>query len=236
MSETAKKMVIDHNNNATERSQELNLFMLPRLELQTPNINVNPNNNHHQPSSVVTRRPRGRPLGSKNKPKAPLIVKYESPTTLHSHVLEIATGSDVAKSLFDYAQRQSQGISILSGNGVVAQVILRQSTGRILPLMGRFQIISISGTILPLSMSQGAGGLSVYLSRTTGQVLGGTVVAPLVALSPVVLIVACFAAAETVNLPLVAQEPSCSTIGMRNIISNDINYPSSLLASRYKDQ
>ncbi|XP_004490649.1 AT-hook motif nuclear-localized protein 29-like [Cicer arietinum] len=142
----------------------------------------------------------------------------ESSNALQSHMFEITAGSDVVESLFNYAQRRGRGICILSGNGVVTHVSLRQSTGRILPLRGKFQILSIIGTVLPppMSMSQGGEGLSVYLSHTVGQVVGGNVVAPLMASSSVILMVACFADAKIVRLPLVVcdqdeEEPSCST-------------------------
>ncbi|EYU32682.1 hypothetical protein MIMGU_mgv11b018660mg [Erythranthe guttata] len=38
----------------------------------------------------ANRRPRGRPPGSKNKPKPPIIVTRDSPNALRSHVLEIS--------------------------------------------------------------------------------------------------------------------------------------------------
>ncbi|EEE66040.1 hypothetical protein OsJ_22022 [Oryza sativa Japonica Group] len=37
---------------------------------------------------VPLRRPRGRPLGSKNKPKPPVIITRDSPDALHSHIIE----------------------------------------------------------------------------------------------------------------------------------------------------
>ncbi|KAJ4885167.1 AT-hook motif nuclear-localized protein 15 [Raphanus sativus] len=54
---------------------------------------------HGSGSGSTGRRPRGRPPGSKNKPKSPVVVTKESPNSLQSHVLEIATGADVAESL-----------------------------------------------------------------------------------------------------------------------------------------
>ncbi|XP_004501113.1 AT-hook motif nuclear-localized protein 27-like [Cicer arietinum] len=185
-------------------------------------------------SSVVSRRPRGRPLGSKNKSKAGMnmIVKYESPYALHSRVIEIAAGSDVLETIFNYAQRPPQGICILAGDGKVSHVTLRQSNGTILPLQGTFQIISISGTILPPSMPQAPTGLSVYLSSTTGQVVGGSVVPPLLASTPLLLMAACFADAELVKLPFLPSHhhpPSASAhlLDVIPIRNTDLNSPSS---------
>ncbi|EEE61583.1 hypothetical protein OsJ_15966 [Oryza sativa Japonica Group] len=47
------------------------------------------------PGDVVARRPRGRPPGSKNKPKPPVIIKRESANTLRAHILEVGSGCNV---------------------------------------------------------------------------------------------------------------------------------------------
>ncbi|WRX30258.1 PPC domain - like 10 [Theobroma cacao] len=77
-------------------------------------------------SGGPTRRPRGRPAGSKNKPKPPIIVTRDSPNALRSHVLEISSGADIVDSLSNYARRRGRGICVLSGSGTVANVSLRQ--------------------------------------------------------------------------------------------------------------
>uniref|UniRef100_M0ZNK1 ESC n=1 Tax=Solanum tuberosum TaxID=4113 RepID=M0ZNK1_SOLTU len=51
------------------------------------NNNNNDNNNN---SPGVARRPRGRPAGSKNKPKPPVIITRESANALRAHILEAA--------------------------------------------------------------------------------------------------------------------------------------------------
>ncbi|KAG6438236.1 hypothetical protein SASPL_103173 [Salvia splendens] len=141
------------------------------------------------------RRPRGRPPGSKNKPKPPIVVTRDSPNALRSHVLEVASGNDVVESVGNYARRRGRGICVLSGGGTVANVTLRQpaAAGAVVTLHGRFEILSISGTVLPPPAPPGAGGLSIFLSGGQGQVVGGIVVAPLVASGPVVLMAASFA-------------------------------------------
>jgi hypothetical protein len=59
--------------------------------------------------AVVTgnRRPRGRPPGSKNKPKPPIMVTRDSPNALHIHVMEVAGGADVPESIAQFASRSS---------------------------------------------------------------------------------------------------------------------------------
>ncbi|WVZ05193.1 hypothetical protein V8G54_018539, partial [Vigna mungo] len=111
------------------------------------------------------RRPRGRPPGSKNKPKPPIVITKESPNALRSHVLEIASGSDVAESIAAFANRRHRGVSVLSGSGIVTNVTLRQpaAPAGVITLHGRFEILSLSGAFLPSPSPPGATGLSVYL-------------------------------------------------------------------------
>ena len=150
------------------------------------------------------RRPRGRPQGSKNKPKPPIVITKETPNALQSHVLEISNGSDVAESIATFANLRHRGVSVLSGSGIVTNVTLRQPaapTG-VITLHGRFEILSLSGAFLPSPSPPGATGLTVYLAGGQGQVVGGTVVGSLVASGPVMVIAATFANAIYERLPL----------------------------------
>ncbi|KAG5542700.1 hypothetical protein RHGRI_015727 [Rhododendron griersonianum] len=156
-----------------------------------------------------TRRPRGRPPGSKNKAKPPIIVTRDSPNALRSHVLEVSAGADIVESVSVYARRRGRGVCVLSGNGTVSNVTLRQPAapaGSVVTLHGRFEILSLSGTVLPPPAPPGAGGLSIFLSGGQGQVVGGSVVGPLVASGPVVLMAASFANAVFERLPLEEEE------------------------------
>ncbi|ESW16102.1 hypothetical protein PHAVU_007G129400, partial [Phaseolus vulgaris] len=153
---------------------------------------------------VGTRRPRGRPPGSKNKPKPPIFVTRDSPNALRSHVMEITGGADVAESVAQFARRRQRGVCVLSGSGSVANVTLRQpaAPGAVVALHGRFEILSLTGTFLPGPAPPGSTGLTVYLAGGQGQVLGGSVVGPLVATGPVMVIAATFANATYERLPL----------------------------------
>ncbi|KAI4318594.1 hypothetical protein MLD38_032275 [Melastoma candidum] len=160
------------------------------------------------------RRPKGRPPGSKNKPKPPIVVTRETPNTLRSHVLEVATGSDIVHEVNDYARRRCRGVCILSGKGVVANVTIRQphnataaasgsgGGGSVVTLHGRFEILSLTGTALPPPAPPGANGLSIFLAGSQGQVVGGNVAGPLVASGPVVLMASSFANTMYDRLPL----------------------------------
>ncbi|XP_057975592.1 AT-hook motif nuclear-localized protein 25-like [Malania oleifera] len=159
--------------------------------------------------STPTRRPRGRPPGSKNKPKPPIIVTRDSPNALRSHVLEVSANADIVECVSTYARRRGRGVCILSGTGTVMNVTLRQPAapaGNVLTLHGRFEILSISGTVLPPPAPPGAGGLSIFLAGGQGQVVGGSVVGPLMAAGPVVLMAASFANAVFERLPLEEEE------------------------------
>ncbi|XP_052188609.1 AT-hook motif nuclear-localized protein 20-like [Diospyros lotus] len=153
---------------------------------------------------VGARRPRGRPPGSKNKPKPPIFVTRDSPNALRSHVMEVAGGSDIAESIAQFARRRQRGVCVLSGSGLVANVTLRQPTApaAVVTLHGRFEILSLTGAFLPGPSPPGATGLTVYLAGGQGQVVGGCVVGPLVAAGPVMVVSATFSNATFERLPL----------------------------------
>ncbi|KAJ0102251.1 hypothetical protein Patl1_06438 [Pistacia atlantica] len=155
-------------------------------------------------SGSSSRRPRGRPPGSRNKPKPPIVITKESPNSLRSHVLEITSGTDIVESIANFAQRRHRGVSILSGSGIVTNVTLRQpaAPGGVITLHGRFEILSLSGAFLPAPSPPGATGLTVYLAGGQGQVVGGTVMGALMASGPVMVIAATFTNATYERLPV----------------------------------
>ncbi|RZR91630.1 hypothetical protein BHM03_00019807 [Ensete ventricosum] len=165
------------------------------------------------PTGTAGRRPRGRPPGSKNKPKPPVIITRENPNALRSHVLEISSGADVMDAMATFARRRQRGVFILSGNGVVTGVTLRQpgAPPGVITLPGRFDILSLSGAFLPAPSPPGATGLTVYLSGGQGQVVGGNVIGELVASGPVMVIAATFSNATYERLPLDDEEPAVDT-------------------------
>ncbi|XP_062083299.1 AT-hook motif nuclear-localized protein 19-like [Humulus lupulus] len=157
---------------------------------------------------VGNRRPRGRPPGSKNKPKPPIFVTRDSPNALRSHVMEIANGADIAESVAHFARRRARGVCVLSGSGTVTNVTLRQPSApsSVMALHGRFEILSLTGAFLPGPAPPGSTGLTIYLAGGQGQVVGGSVVGPLQASGPVMVIAATFSNATYERLPLEEQE------------------------------
>ncbi|BFG31530.1 hypothetical protein CerSpe_178040 [Prunus speciosa] len=156
----------------------------------------------------MTRRPRGRPAGSKNKPKPPIIITRDSANALRTHVMEIADGCDIVESVATFARRRQRGVCIMSGTGTVTNVTIRQpaSPGSIVTLHGRFEILSLAGSFLPPPAPPAATGLTIYLAGGGGQVVGGSVVGTLIASGPVVIMAASFSNAAYERLPLEEDE------------------------------
>jgi len=174
------------------------ILMAPKLPKAVPPVSSAPD------GETMIRRPRGRPAGSKNKPKPPIIVTRDSANALRAHAMEVSSGCDVCESLANFARRKQRGISVLSGSGCVTNVTLRQptSSGAIVTLHGRFEILSLLGSVLPPPAPQGITGLTIYLAGAQGQVVGGGVVGALIASGPVVIMAASFMKATFDRLPL----------------------------------
>ena len=172
-----------------------------------------------------TRRPRGRPAGSKNKPKPPIFVTRDSPNALRSHVLEVNSGADIIECMSNYARRRGRGVCVLSGRGTVENVTLRQPgtpPGSVVTLHGRFEILSLTGTVLPPPAPPGSGGLTIFLAGGQGQVVGGSVMEPLLASGPVVLMAASFGNAVFERLPLEEEDQSPVQVNPSASQSSDI--------------
>ncbi|KAJ8538672.1 hypothetical protein K7X08_029968 [Anisodus acutangulus] len=179
----------DDNNNNNNLNGEL-----------TDELGVNGTNREGE----FNRRPRGRPAGSRNKPKAPIIITRDSANALRTHVMEIADGCDIMESVSNFSRRRQRGVCIMSGTGNVTNVNLRQpaSPGAIATLHGRFEILSLAGFFLPPPAPPTASGLTIYLAGGHGQVVGGCVVGSLMAYGPVVIMAASFSNAAYEKLPL----------------------------------
>lgn len=102
----------------------------------------------------------------------------------------------------------------MSGNGTVTNVTLRQpaAPGAVVTLHGRFEILSLSGSFLPPPAPPAASALTIYLAGGQGQVMGGTVVGPLLASGPVVIMAASFGNAAYERLPLEDEEAAVGAV------------------------
>lgn len=190
----------DNNNNNNNNDDNNNNYNDSNVGESTDELGVNGTNREGD----FNRRPRGRPAGSKNKPKAPIIITRDSANALRTHVMEIADGCDIMESVSNFSRRRQRGVCIMSGTGNVTNVNLRQpaSPGAIATLHGRFEILSLAGSFLPPPAPPAASGLTIYLAGGQGQVVGGCVAGSLMASGPVVIMAASFSNAAYERLPL----------------------------------
>ncbi|XP_031402013.1 AT-hook motif nuclear-localized protein 29-like [Punica granatum] len=177
-------------------------------------------------SSSATKKPRGRPPGSKNKPKPPLVITRESESAMKPVVLEISAGSDVIEMVTSFARRRRVGVTLLSGTGTVSNVTLRHpmssnshAPGSLISLHGPFHLLSLWGSFMGFNTNaktaaaaskQAAAasapvpaqhGFGITLSGAQGQVFGGVVGGKVVAAGPVVVVAATFLNPPTHRLP-----------------------------------
>ncbi|GLU04016.1 hypothetical protein SLE2022_211830 [Rubroshorea leprosula] len=208
---TDPRVTMDRNQDAEQGNHHRPcidaILMAPKIPKAVPAVST--------AEAETIRRPRGRPAGSKNKPKPPIIITRDSANALRAHAMEVSSGCDVSESLANFARRKQRGICILSGSGCVTNVTLRQpsSPGAIVTLHGRFEILSLLGSILPPPAPPGITGLTIYLAGAQGQVVGGGVVGALIASGPVVIMAASFMNATFDRLPL---EDDDVTVAMKS--------------------
>lgn len=181
-------------------------------EITTPNTaGNNPNGGSggggDGASIEVGRRPRGRPPGSKNKPKPPLIITREPEPAMSPYILEVQGGNDVVEAITRFSRRKNLGICVLTGSGSVSNVTLRQPSttpGATITFHGRFDLLSLSATLLPQSAAAASplpDTFSISLAGPQGQIVGGFVAGPLIAVGTVFVISATFTKPSFHRLP-----------------------------------
>ncbi|XVE60589.1 hypothetical protein DITRI_Ditri05aG0140500 [Diplodiscus trichospermus] len=165
-------------------------------------------------SIEVVRRPRGRPPGSKNKPKPPVIITREPDPAMSPYILEIPGGNDVVEAISRFSRRKNIGICVLTGSGTVSNVTLRQPSttpGATITFHGRFDILSLSATFLPQTTScHVPNTFSISLAGPQGQIVGGFVAGSLVAAGTVFIVAATFNNPSYHRLP--GEEESRNTV------------------------
>ncbi|KAJ3703742.1 hypothetical protein LUZ61_007447 [Rhynchospora tenuis] len=152
------------------------------------------------PVDLSGKRGRGRPRGSGKRQVLASLGEWfalSAGGNFTPHVVTIPTGEDVATRILSFSQKGPRSICILSANGSISNVTLRQpgSCGGTLTYEGRFEILSLSGSFT-LSENGGArsrtGGLSISLAGPDGRVVGGGVAGLLLAASPIQVVVGSF--------------------------------------------
>ncbi|XP_056173518.1 AT-hook motif nuclear-localized protein 1-like isoform X2 [Syzygium oleosum] len=155
-------------------------------------------------SSAGPKRGRGRSAGSVPKPSFEVEnlgewVACSVGANFTPHIITVNTGEDVTMKIISFSQQGPRAICILSANGVISSVTLRQpdSSGGTLTYEGRFEILSLTGSFMPSDTGgtrSRSGGMSVSLASPDGRVVGGGVAGLLVAASPVQVVVGSFLA------------------------------------------
>ncbi|KAG6750667.1 hypothetical protein POTOM_045175 [Populus tomentosa] len=106
----------------------------------------------------------------------------------------IDSQQDVTQKIMHFLQQSMREMCILSASGSILSASLSQpaTSGGNISYEGRYEIISLCGSYIRTNMGGRAGGLSVCLSDTNGQIIGGGVGGPLKAAGPVQVIVGTF--------------------------------------------
>ncbi|XP_041007444.1 AT-hook motif nuclear-localized protein 6-like isoform X2 [Juglans microcarpa x Juglans regia] len=149
------------------------------------------------------KRGRGRPIESVKKShkheyqSSGERIAYSVGANFTPHVITVNAGEDVTMKVMSFSQQESRAICILSANGTISNVTLRQPTslGGTLTYEGRFEILSLSGSFMPTEnggTKSRSGGMSVSLAGPDGRVVGGGLAGLLVAAGPVQVIVGSF--------------------------------------------
>ncbi|KAK3000464.1 hypothetical protein RJ639_021520 [Escallonia herrerae] len=151
------------------------------------------------PDPTPRRKPRGRPPGSRNKPKPPT---YATEPVLKPASIEVSAGSDIINTVLRFARSSGLSLVVLSCSGTVSNVTIRHlgSQGPPLTLNGPFSILSLTGTFsgYPSSSSSCFG---ISLAGAQGQLYGGEVAGKVIAATHVELAVTTFVGATRHVLP-----------------------------------
>ncbi|XP_078445841.1 AT-hook motif nuclear-localized protein 1-like [Wolffia australiana] len=154
-------------------------------------------------AAMMMKRGRGRSGGSSLHQRAVEMISfgdsvaYSGGANFTPHIITVAAGEDVTMKVISFSQQEARAICILSANGIISNVTLRQpdSSGGTLTYEGRFELLSLSGSFMPTESGgprSRAGGMSVALASPDGRVVGGGVAGLLVAASPVQVVIGSF--------------------------------------------
>ncbi|KAL0331241.1 UNVERIFIED_CONTAM: AT-hook motif nuclear-localized protein 5 [Sesamum angustifolium] len=138
-----------------------------------------------------------------------LLVFYRSGEWMNSsaglaftpHVLHVGAGEDVAAKILAFAQQRPRALCIMSANGTVSAVTLRQPTsGSTVTYEGRFEILCLSGSYLVAESgapNNRTGGISISVCSPDGHIIGGAIGGRLIAANPVQVVACSFVYGST---------------------------------------
>uniref|UniRef100_A0A1J3DMN2 AT-hook motif nuclear-localized protein n=1 Tax=Noccaea caerulescens TaxID=107243 RepID=A0A1J3DMN2_NOCCA len=110
------------------------------------------------------------------------------------HIVNIAPGEDVAQKIVMFANQSKHELCLLSASGSISNASLRQpaTSGGNISYEGQYDIVSLAGSFIRAEQGGKTGGLTVSLSSSDGQIIGGAVGTHLIAAGPVQVILGTF--------------------------------------------
>lgn len=146
------------------------------------------------------KRGRGRPPGTGRKQQLASLGEWISGSAgmgFTPHIITIAIGEDIAAKVMSFSHQGPRAVCILSANGAVSNVTLRQPSSSVgtVTYEGRFEILCLSGSYMLTDDGKSrsrTGGLTISLSSPDGRVIGGGVGGMLIAATPIQVVVGSF--------------------------------------------
>ncbi|XP_039049887.1 AT-hook motif nuclear-localized protein 23-like [Hibiscus syriacus] len=196
--------VFDFQAHATGNDEERNFPSSLDFGGGSADAKTSTNDYHLQTEENTAKRRRGRPQGSKNKPKPPIVVARDSdPSPVKTVAFEISRGFDVIERIISFACRNHVGIGIISATGFVSNVNLCNGSPLEPPIFlpGTFELHSLIGSFFPEHGTPPSSNgttqslppchsFRVTLERTQFQLIGGRVFGKLEAATQVLVVAA----------------------------------------------
>ncbi|XP_027368564.1 AT-hook motif nuclear-localized protein 28-like [Abrus precatorius] len=155
-----------------------------------------------QPQAMVApvKRRRGRPPGSKNKSKVPMIIFKDTDHLLKPTVIEVPDGTDVIDAIINFAHSHHFSVSVLSVSGSISEATLRYpfSHAPTISVRGKSPIVSLSGTYINTLLPSQApifthSSFAIQIADSnTNKIYGGLVGGRVIAAGPVVVLLSKF--------------------------------------------
>ncbi|CAJ1971367.1 unnamed protein product [Sphenostylis stenocarpa] len=102
------------------------------------------------PKSPSSKRKRGRPVGSKNKPKLPPIIDHHNHHAQKPIFIQVPRNSDVIEAVVKFARDYQVSVTVQSASGSILNATLRNSHSSTSAFIvhGPFTLVSLTGTCL----------------------------------------------------------------------------------------
>ncbi|VFQ91282.1 unnamed protein product [Cuscuta campestris] len=145
------------------------------------------------------------------------------------HVITVEAGQDVTMKIISFSQQGPRAICIISANGLISNVTLRQpnSSGGTLTYEGRFEILSLSGSFTPTEFSGAgtsrSGGMSISLASPDGRVVGGMLAGLLIAATPVQVVVGSFLPSNQNELKTPSKKPKAESTKPQPVSNSQVS-------------